>query len=76
MEFDQIIYGVPLVFVVISLVGLIKTFGLQGRTLTAISFAIGLLLGIAYQARCTTPFGVSLRQVDQDCCNGIFFPNR
>jgi hypothetical protein len=55
MEFDQIINGIPLVFVVMGLVELVKAFGLQGRALTAASFAIGLLLGIAYQVSLGLP---------------------
>ena len=42
MEFDQIVNGIPLLFVVMGLVELSKSFGAQGMALTAISF--GMLL--------------------------------
>ena len=57
MEFDQIVNGVPLIFVVMGIVELIKAFGLQGKALTAASFAVGLALGIAYQISLGLPTG-------------------
>lgn len=49
MNFDQIVNGVPLIFVVMGLVELVKVFGVQGKALTASSFGIGLILGLLYQ---------------------------
>lgn len=57
MEFDQIVNGVPLIFVVMGIVELIKAFGLHGKALTAASFAVGLALGIAYQISLGLPTG-------------------
>lgn len=49
MNFDQVINGVPLIFVVMGLVELVKVFGVHGKALTAVSFGIGLILGLLYQ---------------------------
>ena len=49
MEFDQIVNGIPLLFVVMGLVELSKSFGAQGKALTAISCGIGLIIGLLYQ---------------------------
>ena len=49
MNFDQVINGVPLIFVVMGLVELVKVFGIQGKALTAVSFGIGLVIGLLYQ---------------------------
>jgi TM2 domain-containing membrane protein YozV len=49
MNFDQIVNGIPLLFVVMGLVELSKSFGAQGKALTAISFGIGLIIGLLYQ---------------------------
>lgn len=49
MEFDQIVNGIPLLLVVMGLVELSKSFGAQGKALTAISFGIGLIIGLLYQ---------------------------
>ena len=50
MDFGEfVINGVPLLFVVMGLVELIKDFGVQGKALTASSFAIGLIIGLLYQ---------------------------
>ena len=57
MEFDQVINGIPLIFVVMGLVELVKAFGVQGKALTAASFAIGLALGILYQVSLGVPVG-------------------
>ena len=55
MEFDQIVNGIPLLFVVMGLVELSKSFGAQGKALTAISFGIGLIIGLLYQLSLGTP---------------------
>ena len=57
MEFDQIVNGVPLIFVVMGLVELVKAFGVQGKALTAASFLIGLGLGVLYQVSIAVPDG-------------------
>lgn len=57
MSFDQVVNGVPLIFVVMGLVELIKAFGVQGKVLTAASFLIGLGLGVLYQISIATPDG-------------------
>ena len=57
MDFEQIINGVPLIFVVMGLVELVKAFGLEGKALTAASFGIGLALGLAYQISLAMPVG-------------------
>ena len=55
MEFDQIVNGIPLLFVVMGLVELSKSFGAQGKALTAISFGIGLIVGLLYQVSLGVP---------------------
>ena len=55
MNFDQIVNGVPLIFVVMGLVELVKAFGVQGKALTAVSFGIGLALGLLYQVSLGVP---------------------
>jgi hypothetical protein len=57
MEFDQIVNGIPLLFVVMGLVELSKSFGAQGKALTAISFGIGLIIGLLYQVSLGLPVG-------------------
>jgi len=57
MNFDQIVNGIPLILVVMGLVELAKSFGAEGKILTLISFAIGLVLGIAYQISLGMPVG-------------------
>lgn len=57
MEFDQVVNGIPLIFVVMGLVELVKSFGVQGSALTACSFVIGLALGVLYQISLAMPIG-------------------
>lgn len=57
MDFEQVVNGVPLIFVVIGLVELLKIFGLQGKALTAGSFVVGLVLGVLYQVSLGMPIG-------------------
>lgn len=57
MEFDQIVNGVPLVLVVMGLVELSKSLGVQGKSLTAVSFAVGLVTGVLYQVSIAVPTG-------------------
>lgn len=57
MDFDQIVNGIPLIFVVMGLVEFVKAFGVQGNALTAVSFGIGLALGLAYQISLGVPVG-------------------
>ena len=57
MNFDQVVNGIPLVLVVIGLVELTKALGAEGKPLTIISFAIGLVLGILYQMSIAPPAG-------------------
>ena len=57
MSFDQVVNGVPLIFVVMGLVELVKAFGAQGKVLTAASFLIGLGLGVLYQVSIAVPEG-------------------
>lgn len=59
MNFDQIVNGIPLVLVVMGLVELTKSLGAEGRMLTAISFGIGLGLGVLYQVSLGMPSGFS-----------------
>ena len=59
MEFDQVVNGIPLIFVVMGLVELVKAFGVQGKALTAVSFGIGLALGLLYQVSLGVPAGFS-----------------
>jgi hypothetical protein len=50
MDFSQaLVNGIPLLFVIWGLVAFVKSFGVEGRTLTTISLALGLVLGILYQ---------------------------
>ncbi len=44
-----LVAGIPLVIVVFGLVEVIKSFGLKGPWLTALSLLIGLVLGACYQ---------------------------
>lgn len=55
MSFDQIVNGVPLIFVVMGLVELAKVFGASGKLLTGISVGIGLVLGVLYQISLGVP---------------------
>lgn len=57
MEFDQIVNGIPLMFVVMGLVEFVKAFGVSGKWLTVSSFAIGLVLGLLYQLSIGIPVG-------------------
>jgi len=59
MNFDQIVNGVPLIFVVMGLVELVKAFGVQGKALTAVSFGVGLAIGLLYQVSLGLPAGFS-----------------
>lgn len=45
---EQIVNGIPLVALVIALVEWVKRFGIEGRTLNAISMGIGAVIGVAY----------------------------
>lgn len=49
MEFNQIVNGVPLVFVVFGLVALLKNLGVRGKSLLIFSLLLGTILGVAYQ---------------------------
>lgn len=55
MEFDQIVNGIPLIFVVMGLVELSKVLGARGKLLTILSLAIGLALGVLYQLSIAMP---------------------
>ena len=55
MEWNQVINGIPLIFVVMGLVELTKSFGAQGKLLTGISVAVGLVLGVLYQVSLGVP---------------------
>jgi uncharacterized membrane protein YccC len=57
MEFDQIVNGVPLIFVVMGLVEFVKAFGVQGKALTAVAFGVGVVLGVLYQVSLGMPVG-------------------
>lgn len=46
---NAVVQGVPLLFVVIGLVQWVKSFGVEGKALRAVSAGIGLILGGAYQ---------------------------
>jgi len=50
---------VPLIFVVMGLVELVKAFGVQGKALTAVSFGVGLAIGLLYQVSLGLPAGFS-----------------
>ncbi|MEZ0396831.1 MAG: hypothetical protein ABWK53_10440 [Anaerolineales bacterium] len=45
---NQIVNGIPLVVLVISLVEWVKRFGIEGKALNAVSMAIGTVIGVAY----------------------------
>jgi hypothetical protein len=49
MEFNQIVNGVPLVFVVFGLVALLKNLGVRGKVLLVCSLLLGIAFGVAYQ---------------------------
>ena len=57
MEWNEVINGIPLIFVVMGLVELAKVFGASGKALTGISTGIGLVLGILYQLSLGVPTG-------------------
>ncbi len=46
---DLLANGVPLVTLIMGLVEFSKKLGVQGKALTALSMALGVLLGIGYQ---------------------------
>lgn len=45
---DQMVNGIPLVFLVIALVEWIKRFGISGKALNVSSMVVGVIIGIAY----------------------------
>ena len=49
MEWNEIVLGVPLIFVVMGLVELSKAFGASGKLLVGLSMGIGLVIGVLYQ---------------------------
>jgi len=55
MEWNEVINGIPLFFVVMGLVELAKVFGASGKLLTGISVGIGLVLGVLYQLSLGVP---------------------
>ena len=55
MEWNEIVNGIPLIFVVMGLVELAKVFGASGKLLTGISVGIGLALGVLYQISLGVP---------------------
>jgi hypothetical protein len=56
MDFSEIVVnGIPLALVVMALVELVKELGVEGKALTASSFAIGLILGVLYQMTVAIP---------------------
>ncbi len=55
MDINAMINGIPLIAVVIGLVEWLKGLGLSGRPLRLASMAVGLVLGLLYQASLTAP---------------------
>ena len=55
MEWNEVINGIPLFFVVMGLVELAKVFGASGKLLTGISVGIGVVLGVLYQLSLGVP---------------------
>ena len=55
MEFEQVVNGIPLIFVVMGLVELTKAFGASGKLLTGLSMGIGLVIGVLYQLSLVIP---------------------
>ena len=55
MEWNEVVNGIPLIFVVMGLVELAKVFGASGKLLTGISVGIGLVLGVLYQISLGVP---------------------
>ena len=55
MEWNEVVNGIPLIFVVMGLVELAKVFGASGKLLTGISVGIGLVLGVLYQISLGAP---------------------
>lgn len=55
MEWNEIVSGVPLIFVVMGLVELTKAFGASGKLLTGLSAFIGLVIGVLYQLSLGVP---------------------
>ena len=49
MNADMLSQGINFLIIVFGLVEFIKKFGLKGRTLTALSMVIGVLIGVFYQ---------------------------
>ena len=52
---EYVVFGVPMVAVILGLVELAKGFGFTGKVLTGISFGIGAVLGIFYQFSVKVP---------------------
>jgi len=52
---DAVVNGIPLVVMIAGLVEFAKKFGLTGEWCTALSMALGLLLGVAYQVQAGLP---------------------
>ena len=49
--------GIPMTLVVFGLVEFIKSFGLSGKIVTALSMVVGLIIGIGYQLSIAVPVG-------------------
>jgi len=60
MDFsDAVVNGVPLLVIIIGLVEFAKKFGLTGEACTALSLALGLVLGMLYQLQSGIPAGLA-----------------
>jgi len=55
MQFDAMVQGIPLVFVVFGLVEFAKKMGLAGKAATVGSLVIGTAIGIGYQLTLGVP---------------------
>jgi len=55
MEWNEIVNGIPLIFVVMGLVELAKVVWGKWKALTGISVGIGLALGVLYQISLGVP---------------------
>lgn len=52
---NLLIGGIPLIVVIFGLVEFIKSLGLQGKAVTVVSLALGLVFGLAYQFTLAIP---------------------
>ena len=52
---NAVVAGIPLLIIVMGVVQFIKSFGLSGNTVKALSLGTGILIGLGYQVSLALP---------------------